>query len=397
MATQSQAADAHESRKSTIIAIVSSVLTVAFLLVSMRVYTRAVLLRNFGFDDWCCIFAFISTLACGALIAQNTTNGLGAHQSTLSEEELTEYLKIFYWSILTYNIALAAIKMTFLLQYYRAMTTHKLKKAYIAALVVVGLWSLSQIFLQAFTCTPVKAFWDKTVSGSCIPSNPTWYINAAGNIVTDVLILILPLPIILKLKLGRRQKYILMSILCLGFFTCTISIIRIRFLSIEGDGTWRNVDTAGWSIGELCSGIVCACLPTIRPLVSRYLPTLFTLDRSSAGHQDSRSELRMNQRYGSRGHELGNFPHRSLHSSEDVLYGSQTGVVISTKISQRTELSKDGGELTIQHITVKGADGNRGYNSRDNEGQESQHSRSIDLNHKEDPQIAHRPEAKEFT
>ncbi|KAL6401912.1 hypothetical protein AUP68_14369 [Ilyonectria robusta] len=386
MATHSQAADAHESRKSTIIAIVSSVLTVAFLLVSMRVYTRAVILRNFGIDDWSCIFAFISTLACGALIAQNTTNGLGAHQSTLSEEELTEYLKMFYWSILIYNIALAAIKMTFLLQYYRAMTTHKLKKAYIAALVIVGLWSLSQIFLQAFICTPVRAFWDKTVSGSCVPSHPAWYINAAGNIATDILILILPLPIILKLKLGRRQKYILMSILCLGFF-------------IEGDGTWQNVDTAGWSIGELCSGIVCACLPTIRPLVSRYLPSLFTLDRSSAGHQDSRSELRMNQRYGSRTHELSNFPHRSLHSSEskDVLYGSQTGVVISTKISQRTELSKDGGELTIQHITVKGADSNRGYNSRENEGQESQHSRSIDLNHKEVPQMAHRPEAKEFT
>lgn len=124
---------------------------------------------------------------------------------------------MFYWSILIYNIALAAIKMTFLLQYYRAMTTHKLKKAYIAALVVVGLWSLSQIFLQAFICTPVRAFWDKTVSGSCVPSHPAWYINAAGNIATDILILILPLPIILKLKLGRRQKYILMSILCLGF------------------------------------------------------------------------------------------------------------------------------------------------------------------------------------
>lgn len=125
--------------------------------------------------------------------------------------------QIFYCSILVYNIALAAIKMTFLLQYYRAMTTHKLKKAYIAALVVVGLWSLSQIFVQAFVCRPVSAFWDKTVRGSCIPAHPSWYINAAGNIATDILILILPLPIILKLKLGRRQKYILMSILCLGF------------------------------------------------------------------------------------------------------------------------------------------------------------------------------------
>lgn len=61
MAAHSQAADAHESRKSTIIAIVSSVLTVAFLLTSMRLYTRAVILRNFGIDDWACIFAFVST------------------------------------------------------------------------------------------------------------------------------------------------------------------------------------------------------------------------------------------------------------------------------------------------------------------------------------------------
>ncbi|KAM0553265.1 hypothetical protein ACHAPJ_007555 [Fusarium lateritium] len=126
-------------------------------------------------------------------------------------------MKAFYFSIVFYNIALAAIKLTLLFQYFRAMTAHKLKKVYIAALVVVGAWSISQIFVYAFACRPIALFWDKSLEGSCIPNNPSWYINAAGNILTDLLILVLPLPIIRKLQLGRRQKYILMSIFCLGF------------------------------------------------------------------------------------------------------------------------------------------------------------------------------------
>ncbi|KAF7552844.1 hypothetical protein G7Z17_g4018 [Cylindrodendrum hubeiense] len=341
MATQGESADASlHSKKSLIITVISSVLAVTFLIFSMRMYTRAVLLRNFGIDDWCSVLAFLLTLASGLVVTLNTRNGLGAHQSTLSDEEFMEYMKTFYITIVFYNLALAAIKMTFLFQYYRAMTVHRLKKAYIAALVIVGAWSLSQILLNALACRPVSAFWDKEAGGSCIPSNPSWYINAAGNIATDILILLLPLPIIRKLQLGRRQKYVLTSIFCLGFFK----------------------------------------------------------DRSYARHQDSRGQLNLSKSYAARGVELNHFPSRSVRSSgsKDALYDSQKAVVIRTDISQQTQTMKEGGELIIQHISIKGGDNNRSRSPVEDEGQDSQHGRSIDLN-KGYTRTTQRLEVKEFT
>lgn len=54
-----------------------------------------------------------------------------------------------------------------------------------------------------------------------------------------------------------------------GISTCTISIIRIEFLNNGEDFTFNNIAPAGWSLGELCAGITCACLPTLRPLLFR--------------------------------------------------------------------------------------------------------------------------------
>ncbi|KAJ3550106.1 hypothetical protein NM208_g148 [Fusarium decemcellulare] len=307
---------ADDSRKPMIIAVLTVVLTVAFIALCMRIFTRAIILKNFGSDDWCSVCAFITTLVCGIFIGIGTEFGLGKHESSLSDKQIEVYKKTLYTSIVVYNVALAAIKITFLLQYHRVIITHKLTRVYIAAFLVVNAWSISQILVQAFVCIPVAKFWKPALNGRCIPNNPQWYINAAGNITTDIMILIMPIPIIRGLSLGRRQKYILLSIFCLGFFTCTISLVRIRFLNITDDVTWVNVDTASWSIIELCSGIVCACLPTLRPLASRYFPGVFSRSRSFARGYQSRGAYNIDHGYRWEGAELGSLSNHAVHPSE---------------------------------------------------------------------------------
>lgn len=61
--------DPNDSRVGLVIAVTSSVLTVAFVAVALRVYTRAVLLRQFGMDDWATVFAFLVVFACGFCVA----------------------------------------------------------------------------------------------------------------------------------------------------------------------------------------------------------------------------------------------------------------------------------------------------------------------------------------
>lgn len=124
---------------------------------------------------------------------------------------------MFYFSIVFYNLSMVFVKLTFLFQYFRVLATQEMRKIYIAVIAVVTCWTLSQVFVSIFGCWPISGFWDDSIGARCIPTRPYWYINAAGHILTDIVILVLPIPAISRLKLPRRQRYILMGIFCLGF------------------------------------------------------------------------------------------------------------------------------------------------------------------------------------
>lgn len=164
--------------------------------------------------------------------------------------------------------------MTFLLQYYRILGVQRMRIVYIVAIILVGAWGFAQVLIALLICRPIQGLWDKTIQADCMPNAPQIYVNAAGNIVTDVAIFLLPMPAIKGLALKRPQKLMLFAIFSLGFFTVAISVIRIKFLDIKDDVTWQHVESSGWSIGELASALTCASLPTLRPLVAKYFPSL---------------------------------------------------------------------------------------------------------------------------
>lgn len=61
----------------------------------------------------------------------------------------------------------------------------------------------------------------------------------------------------------------------------------MKYLQQGGDQTYDNIGGSSWSITELCSGVLCACLPTLRPLVSKCMPSLSRrLHKSSRGYRN---------------------------------------------------------------------------------------------------------------
>ncbi|KAF5260438.1 hypothetical protein FOXYS1_8904 [Fusarium oxysporum] len=339
-----------ESRSAVAIAVMATLSSISLIVVSLRVYARAIMLRNFGVDDACAILACLLTIADASIIATNVRNGLGSHISTLSGEQISNFLRMFYFSTVVYNLALAVIKTIFLLQYYRAIPVRQYKKTYITSVVLVTCWSLSQIFLNTFMCVPIASFWDVTIKGTCILNKSSFYVGAAGNILTDILIMALPIPVLRSLKLGRRQKWILMSVFCLGIFTCLISLVRIKFLNIGTDITWHNVESASWSVSELCCGIICACVPTLRPLLSGHERGSSHDQSSYARHENSRGIITARQTGTSRSHEMNDLP-RTLHSSEskDQLRPLESTIVVRTDVDQKRGRPQPGhGPVTHQ-------------------------------------------------
>lgn len=58
---------------------------------------------------------------------------------------------------------------------------------------------------------------------------------------------------------------------------CVTSIIRLHSIYTAAhstDLTWNNIDVVTWSTVEFNTGIICACLPTLKPMINIMSPRL---------------------------------------------------------------------------------------------------------------------------
>ncbi|KAK0652393.1 hypothetical protein B0T16DRAFT_346748, partial [Cercophora newfieldiana] len=267
-----------QSRFAEIVIILSVFSVISTVAVGMRCYARLFILRCFGRDDGVMVAAQALTLASAIAIGLEAQYGLGRHTWTVPPENLIPYMKAFYASIVVYNIAVCLTKISILLQYKRLFSNPIMQRITLWALCFLAAWAVALAFLLTLICQPVSAFWNPTVSGKCLDAPTIWYIMAGVNLVSDFAILTLPMPVIKSLQLPQRQKIMLIAVFCLGFFPCAVSIYRIRTLKAATetpDPMYDNVDAATWSFLELTTGVLAACLPTLRPIFIAVMPRLF--------------------------------------------------------------------------------------------------------------------------
>jgi hypothetical protein len=110
--------------------------------------------------------------------------------------------------------------------------------------------------------------------------------------------------------------------------TCAISVIRIQYLKLSDDVTWDNVASSCWSVGELCSGITCACLPTLRPYL-HFLPSM----RSQSGKSS-------NNKYYQRSSSGRDVSHGSRVKSTDE-NGSSRGIIYPEDLELQSDDRSD--------------------------------------------------------
>jgi hypothetical protein len=145
----------------------------------------------------------------------------------------------------------------------------------IAAIMIHG---IVFIFIVAFQCTPVRSLWDKTIESTCLNQVAIIFVGSGFSIAEDFLIIALPIPCVESLKLGTGKRINVFIMFSVGSFACIASMVRLKHLIGFGDftdSTWDNMDITLWSCIELAVAVICACLPALRPLVSRVLPKIF--------------------------------------------------------------------------------------------------------------------------
>jgi fucose permease len=273
--------------------------------------SRFLVVKKPGWDDYTMIAAWVLAFGASFSIIFGTTKGLGIHQEDIPDAWLAPMQQASYAFSVLYNPALMATKTSILIFYLSLSETQKVFRwATISTLVVVNAGGLALTILNIVQCRPVSAAWMSPVPATAHCTNiVTLYLSSAPlNIITDLAILFLPMPILTSMRLPKKQKIILVITFGFGIFVAIVDVVRIAYLQDAQRATLiaaqSNQDESGtnqrntsdfswyaslsfmWSTVEINLGIMCACVPAMKPLVRRFLPSWVidhTTSRGSPG------------------------------------------------------------------------------------------------------------------
>lgn len=112
-------------------------------------------------------------------------------------------------------------KESILFLYLRIFPDRTFKNMCYTLITITGAASIAFVLVTIFQCTPIAAFWDKSILKStpgshCFDSEAFWFSYALINIFLDVIILVLPIREVVKLQLPWREKAELVAVFSLG-------------------------------------------------------------------------------------------------------------------------------------------------------------------------------------
>lgn len=85
---------------------------------------------------------------------------------------------------------------------------------FMASFVVV--WMVGNFIAGAINCLPVQKFWDRSLEGACMDIAPFSYGQQIPNILSDAIILVMPLKVVWTLPIPKSQKVMLSGVFIVG-------------------------------------------------------------------------------------------------------------------------------------------------------------------------------------
>jgi hypothetical protein len=104
-----------------------------------------------------------------------------------------------------------------------------------------------------------------TVPEQCSAATNHLIVNAVFNISSDLIILSIPLPLLFRVRLPKKNKTILFAIFLIGAFTIVAAALNKYYSFTNPFGSEWTI----WYLRESYTAILCANLPLTYPLIQR--------------------------------------------------------------------------------------------------------------------------------
>ncbi|KAF3761521.1 hypothetical protein M406DRAFT_220825, partial [Cryphonectria parasitica EP155] len=251
--------------------------TLALTIVILRLYTRAILVRALGWDD--CLMA-------AAMVSRQMNSlcyrGWREKGNKKKPEERKKKKKIcmadgvqaLYATVPFYCTTQTLYKLSLTMQVSRLLTSMLGKRAILVAMLWIGACGLMTLCGSLFYCFPVSKAWDYTEPGWCVDRGALFFVMSGVNIFNDIVLLVSPLPSLLRANLPQKQQLILICVFLCGIFTTAVSCVRLNAMRVVAispiiEQPVMAIPINLWSLIEINVAIICGSIPSIKVFVSR--------------------------------------------------------------------------------------------------------------------------------
>ncbi|KAL4985353.1 ribosomal protein L36e-domain-containing protein [Aspergillus falconensis] len=225
---------------------------------------------SYGYRDsartWDIVTQSLGLIAYAVITIEADKHGNGAHRETVAPSDLRQYAKLANASQILYAPLIFVTKLSIFLLYLRVFASARRGMTHLSIHLLIWFnlaFYLANFFLKIFQCVPRAKIWNSNTPGHCININIPILVTAAINVVSDLLMLCLPIICVWRLQMSIRRKLGISAIFAAGIFGCFASIMRLE-VSVRDRNT--RDPTYDWYT-EITCGILASCLPA--------LPTFF--------------------------------------------------------------------------------------------------------------------------
>jgi hypothetical protein len=259
--------------------------------------------KLFGYDDAFIVAAWIAGVPVTIFDGFYYEYGIGQDIWMVPFDHITLLLKYFWAGEISYLAATVLVKISLLLFFLRIFPNYHFKILCKVMIGVVTAFGIAFFFALTFQCSPVKYAWlrwddPQGRNGSCVDVYIGGYMHAALNMGLDIIILIMPMPLLYKLQFGysTRQKSHAFIMFSFGLIATVVSILRLQSLLQFGKSdnpTWDYWAAAIWSPAEMNASIICACLPAAKVALAKIVPGwMVSMISSTKGHHSGPDQNR---------------------------------------------------------------------------------------------------------
>ncbi|KAF4985943.1 hypothetical protein FGRMN_11046 [Fusarium graminum] len=267
--------DLSEENGSALVAAVCALLTLSWISVGLRTYTRTFLMQGQKLDDWLMLIAqIIFTISC-SFILEGVRQGVGKHNTAIKNDQAE--VEALMWQALataTYILNMMFIKLSIGVFLLRLSVKKTYNWIIWISLAIISIWSIVLFFWNLFQCQPVQMQWDFRIKeGRCVGADQivsAAYAISVMTVLSDWLYALLPIPMLWSVKMTKQAKATVIAILGLGIFASIATLVRLRYLTDlteTSDILFAGTDAMVWTLIEPGVAIVASSLATIRPLL----------------------------------------------------------------------------------------------------------------------------------